>query len=283
MRRLLSHGPTLAAVLTLLSIATPAAAGTMTLSAGSPVCGSGDSKTVPLDVVVSLTVNAPCLFGGSTQSIALGGLGLLGGIVNATNPAHGSSGGSAVAAFETQMVLHSDTSDPVPVSVNLLLGGDILNPVAVSGSYGYTLALNLGPFGNGETDVVDGEITRTGGNISIPLPVGFAVPVRSGTAMITPNVPFTFSMALDISAILWDPGFLSLDYGHTLSFASSGPVFNLSDGVTVDIDDVNVANNHWTDPRVVQEVPSVPEPATLFLVGAGLLCGRQTMARRVRR
>jgi len=75
---------------------------------------------------------------------------------------------------------------------------------------------------------------------------------------------------------------MSLDYGHTLSFATSGPVFNLPEGVTVDIADVNVTNNHWTDPRVqdVPSVPSVPEPATLSLVGAGVFFGRRKMARR---
>jgi hypothetical protein len=281
MRRLLSHYATLA-VLTLLSIAAPADAGTLTLQAGSSVCGSGGANTVPLGLIVSLTVSTPCLFGGSTQAIALGGPGLLGGIVNNNNPQHGSSGSSAIASFQTDMVLHSTSDVPVPVSVNLLLGGDILSP---NSGYGYTLSLNLGVFGSGETDVQDGAISRTGGNISIPLPIGTPVLVRSGTAMITPNVPFVFSMALDISALLLDPGFMSLDYGHTLSFATSGPVFNLPDGVTVDIADVNVTNNHWTDPRVqdVPSVPSVPEPATLSLVGAGVLFGRRTMARRAGR
>ena len=127
---------------------------------------------MPLGLVVSLTVSTPCLFGGSTQAIALGGPGLLGGIINNTNPQHGSSGSSAVASFQTDMVLHSATNDPVPVSVNLLLGGDILSPVS---GYGFTLSLNLGVFGNGETDVQDGAIWRTGGNISIPLPIGTPV------------------------------------------------------------------------------------------------------------
>ena len=136
--------------------------------------------------------------------------------------------------------LHSASNDPVPVSVNLLLGGDILNPVAVSGP---TATRSL------STSAPSATARQTSWTASSRAPAGTSAsrcrsarrcPFGRGPPMITPNVPFTFSMALDISALLLDPGFLSLDYGHTLSFASSGPVFNLPGGVTVDIDDVNV-------------------------------------------
>jgi hypothetical protein len=52
-------------------------------------------------------------------------------------------------------------------------------------------------------------------------------------------------------------------------------VFNLPDDVTIDIEGVNVTNNHWTDPRT-SDVAPVPEPATLTLLGTGLaIAGRR--------
>ena len=72
---------------------------------------------------------------------------------------------------------------------------------------------------------------------------------------------------------------MSVDYSHTLSFSSAGPVFNLPDDVTIDIEGVNVTNNHWTDPRT-SDVAPVPEPATLTLLATGLAIAARRVTRK---
>jgi PEP-CTERM motif-containing protein len=54
------------------------------------------------------------------------------------------------------------------------------------------------------------------------------------------------------------------DFSHTLSFAASGPVFNLPTGYTVNSVDGGIVDNHFV-------TSTVPEPGTLILLGAGLL------------
>ncbi|MDH3280150.1 MAG: VPLPA-CTERM sorting domain-containing protein [Gammaproteobacteria bacterium] len=69
---------------------------------------------------------------------------------------------------------------------------------------------------------------------------------------------------------------LGVDFGHTMSFPTSGAVFNLPEGFSVNSADGAIVNNQWIDPR---PAAVVPVPATVWLFGSGLL-GLVGMARR---
>lgn len=63
-----------------------------------------------------------------------------------------------------------------------------------------------------------------------------------------------------------------VDFSRTLGFPTSGPVFNLPAGFTVNSAEGVIVNNQFVS------VPTVPEPGTLLLLGTGLL----TLASRFR-
>lgn len=64
-----------------------------------------------------------------------------------------------------------------------------------------------------------------------------------------------------------------VDFSRTLEFPTSGPVFNLPAGFTVNSADGAIVNNQFVG------FPTVPEPGTLLLLGTSLL----TLASRFRR
>lgn len=107
------------------------------------------------------------------------------------------------------------------------------------------------------------------------LPVNFTSP----TFLVPVGVPFDVSLQLDASAFVeyWvsatsGPGPFTLDllalsdFGHTLTFAADGPVFNLPDGHTVNSIGAQIVSNRW----VGSAQAAVPEPTGLALVLVGL-------------
>jgi len=59
------------------------------------------------------------------------------------------------------------------------------------------------------------------------------------------------------------------DGGQTLNFSETRPVFEVSDGLLVDFDAVNIVGNRWVDPRDTAPSP-VPLPSAIVLMIAGL-------------
>lgn len=85
-----------------------------------------------------------------------------------------------------------------------------------------------------------------------------------------------FTVKFDLAAIVScsTTGCVSaVDASHSLGFVEGAPAFlGLPDGWSVWSQELNIADNRWTDPRTPSEPPSAdaPAPATLPLILAGL-------------
>ena len=99
--------------------------------------------------------------------------------------------------------------------------------------------------------------------------VAFSMDFSSGTFMAPLGVPFSVALDLETSTSVFNDVIESFitsanaDFGGTLTFATDGPVFNLPPGFTVNSADANIIDNTFS--------PSVPEPSTWLLLGAGFV------------
>jgi hypothetical protein len=175
----------------------------------------------------------------------------------------------------------SDTNPFVPgwPGNTLVLGGATID-VGVSGSVngnGFTGAFSQQSGANGQGPT--GFITAGSGIFSgdSAAPTGFT----TATTLLPVGTLFQVSLGLGTDAFaFWgssgsaagelttvDLTALS-DFHDTLSFATTGPVFNLPGGYTVNSLSADIVNNAFTPPGAST---SVPEPGTLILLGTGLL------------
>jgi hypothetical protein len=275
MQRHTSRGLVVVLTAALLSIGTQTSAATLTLAVQSQNCGGFDFSVGDAGQLQSLTENFNCLFDGRSQAIALGGPGLLGAVVNVNNEFDNSiSAAEAAARIDSSFILHRATNDLVSMSLNLFVAGNLLHPIG-AGVTSYEILIDAGVFGSGVVFVENDAVFRRSGSINVPLPSGGGVILTTPIVALAPNVTIPFRLGIEVDGFSGLAGHMSVDYSHTLSFSPAGPVFNLPDDVTIDVEGVNVTNNHWTDPRT-SDVAPVPEPATLTLLGTGLaIAGRR--------
>ncbi len=160
-------------------------------------------------------------------------------------------------------------------SVGFSLTGNVAGQ-GFAGSFNQTHTMSVGGLASGDCNPCESTTVTTSGIIGQgPLPVNLTTQVFN----LPVNTPFSMALQLNSNAYLsWavfgsscdDSGCSSAfnidslsDFSHTLSFPTSGPVFNLSDGFTLNSAQANIVNNHIP-------AESVPEPGTLPLLAFGL-------------
>jgi hypothetical protein len=189
-------------------------------------------------------------------------------------------GARAIASGTYQMVV-SGPAGAVSTSLNMILDG-------LTSATGTPAGGNTGLISSSSLQVVfkvNGGAPVAWGDESLSSTLGGA-PVRSADGMLTnwypmggqittqpftvqANVPFLLEIQIQADAsgrgsfasqVPWTAEADS-DFGNTLTFSTSGPVFNLTSGYTADSADAGIANNTYT----------APEPTSLALAAMSML------------
>jgi hypothetical protein len=88
---------------------------------------------------------------------------------------------------------------------------------------------------------------------------------ESSGYLILSGQPVTMRLSLDLLASANNRGNVFLDFMHTVTFPSSGPVFNLPTGWSVNSQSGSIVNNQFVG------LNAVPEPSSVALFGCGAL------------
>jgi hypothetical protein len=264
----------------LLAVSNAALAGSITISGGG--CGSsgnffnfGPTAANSINITQGQASGAcPSGVGGSTFDSAIAGAGFLGGLVDISHNSTGTASGAGVTArFQDDVIFRSLTVSSFTTSLGLQLTGT--SNFGADNGDGFSIGLSVAmpgvfsQFGEILFDRFSG--VQRFGTLSLPSPDGVPGSVTTQLVTVATNSPIPLVLTLELGAFSGAFGHMTLDYSHTLSFPTAGPVFsNLPAGVTVDIPGLNVFNNQWTDPRATNAVPE-PETYAMLLAGLGLL------------
>lgn len=188
------------------------------------------------------------------------------------------SGSNVFVMMIADAIFLGPSSAPIDVSLNFGLSG-----------------MNLpGGCNNDERRIVLVVPSLTAGNefcnggphggvfTEVPDPDHFSGVFTTGSFTVTPGVPVELTFLLGVRNVLKDPGAISvMDWDNTFSLPTSGLVFNVPDGFTVNIPDLNVSDNVFVpDPEVAIPEPSLAALNAAVLAAVCLLRLRRPAARR---
>lgn len=222
-------------------------------------------SSTPIAQSATETCGIPTLVATATGFAGPGALGVSATVSNDYGLG-GAASGSVFAEMRSTFTISGPAGGPasVPVSLNLSLDGFTSTFSCCDGS-GWFLNLNTRQFGQG---TVRSNLAGTGLLAGIPS----AGSILVATTITTPTVMFTVGPAhileigLTVAANANRIGNAEIDFAHTLSFPTNGPVFNLPDGYTIDSPDLGIVDNRFGS----EGGSSVPEPSTMALTASAL-------------
>jgi hypothetical protein len=195
---------------------------------------------------------------------------------------------TAVLTLSDVIINSLPTVTSVTTSINFLLEGSLQSSSTVYSGNGLVVStyFGLAVIGNGKSaGAADYYLNESNGNPGLYSGSGFLSnfsgqgTVTSGQITLPTNTPFTLeldaSLTSDIKFSNTAGSASSIgNFGDTLSFATTGPVFNLPDGDTASSISGNVVGNNYLGDIYA----AVPEPATCGILGVaaiGLLARRR--------
>lgn len=145
----------------------------------------------------------------------------------------------------------------IAISVNMAISGEVAAAVDTNASFtrGASASLESGVrINNGSLKRYDKSVAVTNSTSSETETDPF-----DGTFVATATInwvqPFSVSMYINgrssVSGYGDSTTTASVNALNSLSFATSGPVFNLPEGFTINSVEANIVNNRWIDPRTV--------------------------------
>lgn len=188
---------------------------------------------------------------------------------NATTP--GPAWSHARAAVSVDGELFSGHHNVGFSNGSLTLRHDLSNRLTMHHTFsGEAIAENL------SNDSFQPRVTSSGilEDVTFGSVVAGHVPISTDTFDLPVDRPFSLFLRLRTSADIGGvapTGFTEAlarsNFGDTLSFATTGPVFDLPEGFTVNSASGQIVDNRW----VGASASPVPEPSSLALLGVGML------------
>ncbi|MEP7366695.1 MAG: PEP-CTERM sorting domain-containing protein [Acidobacteriota bacterium] len=245
-------------------MAVPSAAATLfTVSAnGGSLCagGSGQStSSAPLQVADTWG----CVSGASSSEAVAAPEGI--GIGSSTYHycCGSASESNALAQFATEFTVKGPAGPAIAISMNFLLEGAAI--ATVDASWGLTI--DTGIFGTGYIDSSGRNEGLLTGFVAVDGGIAIGGAFTTPSILLAPNTTQPFRLTLSGGTGANGSGNANLDFVDTMSLPTTGPVFNLPSGYTVDIPDLYVFDNRFLPPGTGG---AVPEPSSLAMMGGGL-------------
>jgi hypothetical protein len=209
---------------------------------GNDACTGNVPQPAHYVAPVHLNRAVGCTWGsGSVDGSA--GRGALVAAASHNHEGFGTGGGLGIdVEFHGPLFLASAANATIPVSLNLIVSGNLSQTTETV----YKVVL-LSQVRNGPTFFA-AQMTDGSGS-GIPSLDGAPHLLTTSTVLLDTNTPYEFGVLLGSNAGGY--GFDShISVQNTVTFPESGPVFNLPPGVDVDVPELNVFDNHWTNPNV---------------------------------